>query len=419
MFQKTIFPNGLTLVKVPQKNSSTVTILILVATGSKYEIKEINGISHLLEHLIFKGTKKRPSQLLISEPLDRVGGSFNAFTSQEYTGYYAKVERSYFDLALDVISDIYLNSLFKEKDIKKEKNVIIEEINMYFDHPSYYVQNLWSELLYKDQPAGRLISGTKESVANISRKDILNYFNTQYTAKNTIIVVAGNFSNIEKKVQRAFSSIKQKKSFVKEKTRDNQKKPEIILSFRKTDQTHLCLGVRAYDIFHPQKYTLEIIASLLGGMMSSRLFLIIREKLGLAYYIKTDFSKDTDTGYVVTQAGVDNSKVKLAIQAILKEYNNIAKKGISLKELQKAKDNLRGSLALGLETSHSQAVFFGLQEIIEKKILTPDQICAKINNVTRKDILKVAKDIFKPSKLNLALVGPYKDEKEFEKILKL
>ncbi len=419
MFQKRILSNGLTLIKVPQKNSQAVTILILTGTGSKYEKKEINGISHLLEHLIFKGTKKRPNQLLISEPLDRVGGIFNAFTSQEYTGYYVKVAKDYFDLALDIISDIYLNSNFKEKDIKKEKSVIIEEINMYFDHPSYHVQDLWSELLYKDQPAGRLISGSKESLMNISRKDILNYFNNQYTAKNTIVVLAGNFSNVDKKVEKSFSIIKKNNPLLKEKTKDEQEKPEISLSFRKTDQTHICLGVRSYNTFHSQKYSVEIIAALLGGMMSSRLFSTIREKLGLAYYIKTGFSKDTDTGYLVTQAGIDNTKVKLAVKAILKEYRKMTQETISLKELQKAKDNLKGSLLLGLESSHDKAVFYGLQELIKKTILTPEQICARINKVSKKDVLNVAKDIFKSSNLNLALVGPFKNKKEFEEILKI
>ncbi len=419
MFKKTIIPNGLTIIEIPKKNNQTVTVLVLSATGSEYEEKEINGISHLLEHLTFKGTKKRPNQLLISEALDRVGGSYNAFTGQEYTGYFAKVEKSHFDLALDVISDIYLNPLLRPKDIEKEKKVIIEEINMYSDHPSYHVQNIWTELLYKDQPAGRLISGTKESVNNISRKDVLKYYQTQYTAKNTIVVVAGNFSNVKKKIENRFSNIKTNQPIEKIKTKEQQEKPEVLCSYRKTDQTHFCLGVRAFNNSHPQKYSLEVIASLLGGMMSSRLFLSVREKLGLAYYIKTEFSKSTDTGYLVTQAGVDNSKIEQAIKAILKEYELIKTKKVSLSELEKVKDHLKGGLILGLETSNNQAIFYGTQELMKRKILTPKQICDKINNVSREDILKVSKEIFKPANLNLALVGPLKDKKIFKRILKL
>ncbi len=418
MFKKTTLRNGLTIIQVPKKNSQTVTVLVLAGTGSKYEEKRINGISHLLEHLTFKGTKKRPNKLLISEPLDRVGGVYNAFTGQEYTGYFAKVAKKHFDLALDTISDIYLNSVFKQAEIEKEKNVILEEIKMYFDHPSSHVQNLWLELLYKDQPAGRLISGTKESVLNIKRKDILDYFNTQYTAKNTVVVVAGNFNKAEEKVKKHFAKIKNTPSLKKEKTLENQKKPEVLCHFRKTDQTHLCLGVRAWDIFHPKKYSLEIIAALLGGMMSSRLFLKVRENLGLAYYIHTDFSKDTDTGYLVSQAGVDNNKVEKAISVILKEYKNLTQKKVSNKELEKAKENLKGSLILGLETSNSQAIFYGTQEIIKREILTSKQICAKIDSVSSEDILKAAKEIFKPENLNLSLIGPFKKNK-FNKILKI
>ncbi len=419
MFYKRILPNGLTIVEIPQKNSRTATVLVLTATGSKYEEKQINGISHLLEHLTFKGTKKRPNHLLITEPLDRVGGTYNAFTGEEYTGYFAKVEKSHFDLALEIMSDIYLNSFFQRKEIEKEKNVIIEEINMYADHPSHHVQDLWLELLYKGQPAGRLISGTKESVVNISRKDILNYFKTQYSAKNTIVVVAGNFSNARKKIERKFAGIKKEEPIKKEETKENQKKPAVLSCYRKTDQTHFCLGVRAWDIFHPKKHVLDLTASLLGGMMSSRLFVRVREELGLAYYLRTDFDKNSDTGYLVTQAGVDNSKVEKAVSAILKEYQKIAKEKISLAELKKVKKHLKGKMVLGLETSDSQAVFYGLQEITKKKILTLDQIYDKIDSVSREDVLKASKEIFKSSNLNLSLVGPFRDKKKFEKILKL
>ncbi len=419
MFHKRVLANGLTIIEIPQKNTQTVTFLVLARTGLKYEKKEVNGISHLLEHLTFKGTLKRPDKISIVEPLDRVGGSYNAFTGAEYTGYYAKVEKSHLDLALDVVSDIYLNSIFEKKEMEKEKNVIIEEINMYFDHPSYHVQSLWSEVLYGDQPAGRLISGTKESVKNIRRKDILDYFSKQYVAKNTIVVISGNFKNIKKKVEKSFSNIKNGPVIEKEKTEESQRKPEMILNYRKTDQTHLCLGVRAFDIFSSKKYSLELMAALLGGMMSSRLFLTIREKLGLVYYVKTDYDKDSDTGSLVTQVGVDNSKVEKAISAILKEYKKLTREKISSLEFKKAKERLKGSLVLGLETSDSRAVFYGTQEAVKKEVLTPKQICAKIDSVKAKDILETAKEVFQPKNLNLALVGPFKDKKKFEKILKI
>jgi len=420
MFKKITLKNGLRIITVPQKSTKAVTVLVLVATGSKYEKKEINGISHFLEHMFFKGTKRRPTPITIAEPLDRVGGIYNAFTGEEYTGYFAKVDAKHFDLALDIISDIYLNSKLDSKEIKKEKRVIIEEINMYYDHPSSYIQSLWNKVLYGDQPAGRDVAGTKESVSKISQKQLIDYMKTQYTASNTIVCIAGNISkNVEIKAKRYFSKINIgniiKKSCVVEK----QTQPESLVNFKNTDQTHFCLGVRAYNLFHPKKYALELLGLILGGMMSSRLFIKVREELGLAYYIKTGVSSDPDTGCLVTQAGVDNNRVEKAISAVLKEYKRISQNKISSEELKKAKDHFKGKMSLFFEASDARASFYALQELLENKTLTPEEIYAKINKVSVNDILKVSKDIFKPEKLNLALIGPFKDKTKFQKILKL
>jgi len=417
MFKKITLKNGLRIIIVPQKGTQAVTSLVLVGTGSKYENKKTSGISHLLEHLLFKGTKKRPNQISISEPLDRVGGIYNAFTGEDYTGYYAKVDSRHLDLALDVISDIYLNSKLDFNEIKKEKRVVIEEINMYQDHPSSYVQILWTKLLYGDQPAGWHIAGTKESVLGISRKNLLDYMNTQYTADNTIVCIAGNVSVdiAVKKVNKYFSKARENKNIKKTPVIEKQFSPNVLIENRNTDQTHFCLGVRTYNIFHPDKYVLELLSLILGGMMSSRLFVEVREKLGLAYYIKTENSSDPDAGFLVCQAGVDNARVSLAVKAVLKEYEKLKKKKISLKELNKAKDHFKGKMALLFEASDAQASFYGTQDLLEKKILTPSQIYGKIDKVKVNDIQRVAKDIFKPENLNLALIGPSKDN--FNKLL--
>ncbi len=414
MFKKVALKNGLRIIIVPQKGTQAVTCLVLVGTGSKYEKKDISGISHLLEHLLFKGTKKRPNQISISEPLDRVGGIYNAFTGEDYTGYYAKVDAKHFDLALDVISDIYLNSKLDPREINKEKRVVIEEINMYQDHPSSYVQILWPKLLYGDQPAGWHIAGTKQSVSAISRKQLFDYMKTQYVSSNTIVCIAGNVSKNKavNKVKKYFSKTGSNEIIEKAPVVESQYKPEVLIENRNTDQTHFCLGVRAYNIFHPQRYALELLSLILGGMMSSRLFIEVREKLGLAYYIKTDVSSDPDTGFLVAQAGVDNKRVEKAIKAVLKEYDKMRRIKISAKELKKAKDHFKGKMALLFEASDAQASFYGSQELLEKKILTPEQIYGKINKVTRDDILEVSRDIFKPEKLNLALIGPTKDNLE-------
>jgi len=421
MFKKTTLKNGLRIITVPQKTTQAVTVLVLVGTGSKYERKKINGISHFLEHMFFKGTKKRPNLQAVSETLDKIGGIYNAFTSEEYTGYFAKVEASHFDLALDWVSDIFLNSTLPEKEIEKERGVIIEEINMYYDIPMNYVQILWQALLYGDQPAGWPVAGTKESVTKISRQDLINYLQSQYVASNTLVCLAGKFekSSIIKKVKKHFLEIGFKKPKEKLKVIEKQTKPNLILHTRGTDQTHLCLGVRGYNLFHPQKYTLELLGTILGGMFSSRLSLIIRGELGIAYYISTSVESNTDSGYLVTQAGVDNKNIEKAISTILKEYKKISQKGVEKDELKKAKDYIKGKMALILETSDVQASFYGFQELLKKEILTSEEIYKKIDKITENDILKVAKDIFRPEKLNLALIGPFKDKKQFEKILML
>jgi len=418
MFKKTTLKNGLRIITVPSKSTQTVTVLVLVGTGSKYEKKEEKGISHFLEHMYFKGTKKRPSSLEIAETLDKVGGIYNAFTSQEYTGYFAKVSREHFELALDWVSDIFLNSTLPEKEIEKERGVIIEEINMRKDHPMEHVQVLWQKLLYGDQPAGWDVAGEIETVSKISRKDLLEYREAQYIAPNTIICLAGNFNEKEgiNKVKKFFSKIKIGKSRGKPKVIEKQEKPEILFEKRETDQTHVCLGVRGFNIFDERRYTQEILALILGGMMSSRLFERIRTKLGIAYYIETDAFSDPDTGYLVTRAGLSNEKLEEGISEILKEYRKIRREGVSKSELKKAKDCLKGKINILLESSDAKASFFATQEILEKRILTPEQIFKKIDKVSQNDILELAREIFRPEKLNLALIGPKEVKKEILKI---
>jgi len=421
MFKKTTIKNGLRIITVPQKNTQSLTVLVLVGTGSKYEKKEISGISHFLEHMYFKGTKKRPSTIAIAETLDKVGGIYNAFTAEEYTGYFAKIALSHFDLALDWVSDIFLNSTLPEKEVEKEKGVIIEEINMRQDHPIEYIQILWSKLLYGDQPAGWDIAGTKESVADMTRGKLIDYMKKQYVASNTIVSIAGNFNEslAIKKVKEFFSKIKTRKSIEEPKVVDRQQKPNLLLHFRETDQTHLSLGVRSFNLFHPKRYAQDLLAIILGGMMSSRLFIEVRCKLGIAYYINTNSEANPDTGFLSTQTGLDNKNVEKGILTILKEYKKISQKKVPISELKKAKDYLNGKTMLLLESSDAQASFYAGQELLENKILTPKEIFAKIDKITQDDILKVAQEIFRPEKLNLALIGPFKDKKPFEKLLKI
>ena len=420
-YKKNILNNGLRIISVPMKNTRAVTILVMVGAGSKYETRETNGISHFLEHMFFKGTKKRPNTLKIAETLDKIGGVYNAFTAKEFTGYWAKVDSFHLDTALDWVSDILLNSKFEEKEINKEKGVIIEEINMYLDTPMAYIEDLWEELLYGDQPAGWPTLGKKENILRFKRDDFLNYLNRHYSSKNTVICVAGNIkpSLVEKKVEKYFRKVKNIDLSHKSKVVERQKTPNSLVHFKKTDQTHLALGVRAYDLFHPQRFSQIVLAKILGGFMSSRLFISVREKRGLAYYIRTTSESATDTGYLVTFAGVDTKNVEQAIKLILKEYKKLKERKITASELKKAKDNLKGSLVLSLESSDAQASFYAGQEVLTEKILAPEEKIAKINAITIKDLQRTAKEIFQPSKLNLAVIGPFKDKKKFNKLLKI
>ena len=421
MYKKTVLKNGLRIITIPMKNTKTVSVLALIGTGSKYETKDINGISHFLEHMFFKGTKKYPTTLKIAERLDNIGGNYNAFTSKEFTGFWAKVGKEHFDLAIDWISDILFNSKFEEKEIKREKGVIIEEINMYLDNPMSYIGDLWEKLLYGDQPAGWLTIGKKENILKFKRKDFLKYFKNHYLAKNMVVCVAGNFDKkaTVKKIEKYFRKVKKKEIKEKLKTIENQKTPQVLIHYKKTDQTHLCLGVKAYDLFQSKKYAQIILSVILGANMSSRLFTLIRERKGLCYYIHTSSDSSTDTGYLVTQAGIPHKNVEQVIKLIIREYKKLKTIKITGKELQKAKDYLKGTINLKLESSDYQASFHSFEELLTNKILTPEEKFAKLDKVSINDIQKIAQDIFKPEKLNLAIIGPHKNKEKFQSLLKI
>ncbi|MAF20647.1 MAG: hypothetical protein CMI55_03120 [Parcubacteria group bacterium] len=421
MYKKTTLKNGLRIITVPGKETKTVTVLVLVGTGSKYETKDINGLSHFLEHMFFKGTKKHPNTLKVIEPLDKVGGHYNAFTSEEATGYWAKVDANHLDLVLDWVSDIYLNSKIEQVEIDREKGTILQELNMYLDTPMRYVGDLWTSLLYGDQPAGWSVIGTEDVLKKVKRQQFVKYLQEHYSSKNTIIAVAGKIDHtpVINKVKKYFKSINTSEVKDKLSVKEKQGRPQSLIHYKKTDQTHLCLGARAYDIFHPDKYALGLLGVILGGNMSSRLWISVRERQGLAYYVSTGIDLDTDAGFLVTRAGVDNQRVDKAIKIILDEYKKIAQKKISPAELRKAKDYTKGTALIGLEASDEQASFYTFQELLTGEILTPEQKFAKIEAVTVNDIQRVAQDIFRPDKLNLALIGPFKDKTKFEKILKI
>lgn len=419
MYKKTTLPNRLRIITVPREQSQTATVLVLVGTGSKYEKKEVSGISHFLEHMLLKGTAKRPTEMDVFSAIDGIGGAFNAFTGEDFTGYYAKVQSSKFEFAFDWVSDIFLNSTLPAEEIEKERGAIIEEINMFYDHPMRYIWDLWNEVLYGDQPAGWNIAGTKETVSNIKRGDLASYRKSQYVASDTIVCISGNFKEEEAiaLVQKYFSGISSSDSFPKLAVLESQKKPEVLVRYKDNSQTQIALGVRTYSHSHPGKYALEMLNSVLGGMASSRLMEEVRIKRGLAYDVHTENIMNSDTGSLVVSANLDTSRLQEGLKVVLAEFKKIAEAKISEEELKKAKDNYIGRNSIALESSHALASFYAEQELLEGEILTPEEIFAKINRVTAEEILAVARDIFKPEKLNLALIGPFQEKEEFINLL--
>ena len=410
-YVKKTFPNGMKYIFVPQQQSLATTVLVLVSTGSDYEGKEINGLSHFLEHLCFKGTTKRPAPSLISSELDGLGAEYNAFTGNELTGYYAKAANKHFPKILDVVSDLYLNPLIQEEEMNKEKGVIIEEINMYEDLPMRKVWDDLSVLMYGDQPAGRSIAGTKETIKKMTRADIIAYRNLLYIAPKTTVVVAGGLGvNPGAIVAEYFANIGMGELVHKTKTIETQSAPQVFFRDKETDQTHLLIGVRAFDRFDDRRYAFSLLSDILGGSMSSRLFRKIREEMGAAYYINSSPELFSDYGFLSISSGVDKERFVEIIKAIIGELKLLKEKLVAEEELNKAKEHISGKLALQLETSDELAGFYGGEEALTGVIRTPGEIFEKIKSVTAEEIINVAQEIIVDEKINLAAIGSISDE---------
>ncbi len=419
-YKKTILKNGLRILTVPMKGTGTATVMIMVGVGSRYEEEREAGLSHFIEHMMFKGTKKRPVPRKIYEELDAIGGTFNAFTDKSQTAYYAKADARHLDTVLDVVSDMFLHSVFKSEEIEREKGTILQELNMYEDLPMRKVEDVFEEVLYGKQKLGRKIIGYKKTIQSFQRQDFLNYLNRFYVANNTVVCVAGKIDEKEvvAKVKQYFSKMKERNFPDFEKAIERQTKPCVKIVNKKTDQTHLVLGVRAYALTHSNRYALGLLSNILGGNMSSRLFIEVREREGLAYSIHSEKESYQDVGYLAVSAGVEHKNLMKTVKIILREFKKISEQKVGAKELKKAKEYIKGKTVMGLEASDAVAGYFIGQEVLENNIETPEEVFSKINQVTAEDILRVAKDIFTPEKLNLAVIGPHKDKAKLEKTLK-
>lgn len=416
--QKHVLKNGLTVLFVETNTFPSFTSLLLVGAGSRYETEKNNGIAHFFEHMAFKGTKKYPSSLHIASTIEGMGGVFNAFTDKDHTGYWIKAPSQHFESVIDVMSDMILHSLLLPEEIEREKGVIIEEMNMYEDTPARKVGDLMDGMLYKGTPLGFEIIGTKETVSSFTRESFLDYMDQLYRPSNAVLVIAGGFHGTEygKKyleiVEEKFGSWHDKKTQPPQVVTDEQKGIQTIVRHKKTEQAHFCIAFRSFPRKDPRRFALRILTALMGGGMSSRLFIEVRERRGLCYYISSGREFYDDVGTVSTQAGVPINAEKLneAIKVTLDVHKEIAAGNITEAEITRTKEMIKGWLVLSLEDSSSIASFVGGKMLMEKTIETPEEVVKQIDAVTKEQIVAVAKDIFTEDRLNLAVIGPFKEK---------
>jgi len=419
-FEKKVLKNGLRVVLASMKNTEAITLLVLVGVGSRHETKNVNGISHFLEHMFFKGTKSRPRPGQVFRDLDRIGAAFNAFTKKDMTGFWVKTSSKDFGVGLDVVSDILLEPLFNKEEIEKERGVILQEIGMYEDEPRNKVWDNLFSVLYGDQPLGWSIAGPKETVLSIKRKDVIDYKSKNYLSKNMVVVLAGDFENgdIFPKVEKVFGRISPGKNRSAKKAGIDQKSPRVGITNKASDQTHLLLAAKSFGLFDERRYGANVLDVILGGNISSRLFSEIREKLGLAYYVFSDNSYFEDTGFLGIGTGTGHGSLETCVRKTLEILKKLKNKKVSTRELGAAKSFLRGRMALGMEMSDAVAGYCAENEFFFHRIEQPEEYLEKIEKVSQNDILKIASDMFKPNKMSMAVIGAHEDAQKKEEFYK-
>lgn len=415
--------SGLRVMIIPMPSLESATVTVWVKTGSRNEESGVLGISHFLEHMVFKGSKKRPTAREISQVVDSIGGEFNAATSKEWTNFYVKSRAAKLETAMDVLSDMVFSPLLKEEEIEREKGTILQEIAMYEDTPMIKIGDVFEELIFDGHPLSWDTAGVPKSVKNIKRSDFLSYIESHYDIENIIIVIAGGVD--EEKVlelsKKYFGKFQKKETLKGQNIEDfkvSQNIPQIKLKNKKSDQAHLIMGFLADGRSYKNRYAQGVLSVILGGGMSSRLFIEIRERRGLAYAVRTGMERYREVGYISTYVGTDPSKAKEVVKVILDQSYGLvsnAKYRVTPAELVKAKEYLKGHLALALEDTRDVAMFFGEQALFLPEILTPESVYKKIDGVSVEDIENEAKRLFTPERLNLAVIGPFKDKEEFVK----
>lgn len=413
--------NGLRVMMVPSEGTETVTVLVLVRVGSRYEYKTLSGASHFIEHLLFKGTKKRPTAQHISRALDALGAEFNAYTNKHVTGYYIKVDKSALPLALDILSDMIFASKFDPKEVQRERSVVIEEINMYRDTPMRHVEDLLEEVVFAGNTLSWNIAGTPKSMTLMPRDEILAYYGAYYQPANMVLTVAGNIDAKAKKlIESHFGAAKAGKiqgdsyePFVSKTKKDPG--PAVNIQTKKTEQIQVALGFPSFGIGDERNVALQVLSIILGGNMSSRLFVQVRERRGLAYAVRATNCPYDDVGVFTIRAGLDKKRLPLAMQTIVSEVRKIAKTAVSAHELAEAKTFIHGQMSIRMEDTFDRAEWYAEQELFEQTQLSPQEYLKKIDGLTAAELKKVAKEVLDESKMSIGVVGPYADRADFLK----
>jgi len=421
LYQKTTLGNGLRVLTTNMSHTRSVSVCFYIGVGSRYEDDPQAGSCHFIEHMLFKGTEKRTTPREISEAIEGVGGILNAFTDREMTGFWCKVARPHFNIALDVLTDMLLKSRFDTCEIEKERRVIIEEINMASDDPPQRVNMMVDELLWPGQPLGRDIAGSKETVKAATRSGLISFMKSNYVPENIVVSIAGNIKHDKavNAVAEIMGDWKSKRKQVRFKPFKETVGKRISIEKRKLEQVHLCLALPGVSLFDERRFALSLLNVILGQGMSSRLFTEVRDKLGLAYNIFSHADTLLDTGSFSIYAGVDTAKVDVAIATIVEEMKKLKDNPVLKTELNKAKEASKGRLLLKMEDSRSVAGWLGGQETLSGKVMSVDDVIGRLNKVTAKDIQQLASELFNGDKLRLAMVGPVDEGKDLSYLLKL
>ena len=418
IFEQATLGNGVRVVTAPMPRVGSVSCFVMLAAGSRYETPDAKGIAHFSEHMFFKGTERRPTARTIATEIDAIGGEFNAFTGKELTGYYVRCGSETRDIALDVLTDMLLHSRFEPAEIEKEKGVILEEMNVYLDTPQRYVGSIYDRLLYDDQPLGWDILGTKETIEEATRETFTSYLDAWYRPERIVVGIGGRIGDgLHDRLEELLGDLEPLATGTPAPVEVPPDRSPVLLHTKASEQAHLNLGVRSYPIGHPDRYALQLLAVVLGGGMSSRLFTEVREKRGLGYYVHAAAGTYTDTGTFYSGAGVDVERVDEAITTILAELRKIAAEPVPVDELEKARGYAKGRFVLRLESPQGTIQYGLRRELLEGEIEDPDELLRQLDAVTVEDVQRVARDLFEGKRLFLALVGPFDDPERFEKLL--